>query len=200
MPYFYFVLFVFVQVFPIQISLAQSKLPIKVSIFNEATAIPFTQALAEPIHPGLQIGTEFSYKNTLRKHVYQTANLGFIFHNHLYQGVFIQTDLGYDFRFAFGLTIKALLGIGYLHTFTTRQEFQLIKGSYVSQNDRGNARAMPSLAVGFGYRLKPSKLLSPEIFILYQPWIEYPYSPGFIPLMTHINLQLGAKFFLKKSK
>jgi len=37
---------------------------------------------------------------------------------------------------------------------------------------------------------------SPKIFMRYQSWAEYPYSPDFIPVMTHINLHLGAKFFI----
>jgi hypothetical protein len=31
--------------------------------------------------------------------------------------------------------------------------------------------------------------------VLYQSWLEYPYSPGFIPLMSHTSLQVGTKFY-----
>jgi hypothetical protein len=54
---------------------------------------------------------------------------------------------------------------------------------------------MPSLSLGAGYRLKRESAESPEIFMLYQSWAEYPYSPGFIPLMTHISLHLGFKYY-----
>jgi hypothetical protein len=36
--------------------------------------------------------------------------------------------------------------------------------------------------------------------MLYQSWVECPYSPGFIPLMTNIDLMIGMKFFINTSK
>jgi hypothetical protein len=59
---------------------------------------------------------------------------------------------------------------------------------------------MASLTIGAGYRLHHEINDSPEIFILYQSWVEYPYSPGFIPVMTHISLQIGTKFFINPFK
>jgi hypothetical protein len=55
---------------------------------------------------------------------------------------------------------------------------------------------MTMLSVGVGYLLKKNNPTSPEIFLLYKSWIEYPYSPGFIPMMSHINLEIGCKFYL----
>ncbi|MDP3445827.1 MAG: hypothetical protein Q8T08_23455, partial [Ignavibacteria bacterium] len=98
----------------------QSSYPIKIAISNEATAIPFTRFFTNPIHPLLQVGTEYYYKQSLHSELYQTANLGYIFHNHLYQGVYINTGIGYDYIFNFGLKLKSNFELGYLHTFTTQ--------------------------------------------------------------------------------
>ena len=40
----------------------QKNIPIQISLYNESTAIPFTRLVTTPIHPGIQIGTEFTYK------------------------------------------------------------------------------------------------------------------------------------------
>ena len=98
------------------------------------------------------------------------------------------------------LNIKTLLGIGYLHSFSTQKEYQFENGSYQNKRDKGNSRAMLSVGTGLGYRLQKRNLCSPEIFMMYQSWAEYPYSPGFIPVMTHTNLQLGTKFFINQKK
>jgi hypothetical protein len=180
-------------------SLSQ-EIPVRVAFGNEATAIPYTKFFSTPFHPVAQIGTEFAYKENTHNYLYQTANLGYIYHKYLYQGIYLSTELGYDYRFDFGLNLKAMFGLGYLQTFAVSDEYQFKDGEYVLGKDWGNARLMPSLSIGAGYRIKPADTHSPEIFVLYQSWVEYPYSPGFIPLMTHIDLMVGMKFFINTSK
>lgn len=175
----------------------QSHFPIKLAISNESTAIPYTKFFTRPIHPTLQVGTEYIYINKLHSEFYQTANLGYIYHKHLYQGVYVNTGIGYDLKTRFGLRLKSNLEIGYLHTFSTQDEYQFKNGEYVNGIDKGNSRVMPILSVGLGFSFKKENKVLSELFALYKSWIEYPYSPGFIPLMSHINLEIGYKFYLK---
>lgn len=180
---------------------AQEKaIPVNISLFNEATAIPFTRFLATPIHPGIQMGTEFNYTAKTRSRLFQTANLFYFYHNYLAQGVGIHTEFGYEYRTRFGLASSALLGMGYLHTFSTTEEFTFKDGQYEKKADSGNVRMYPSFSLDIGYYLTPENKQSTKLFIRYQSWVEYPYSPGFIPAMTHINLHLGAKFFIRATK
>ena len=175
---------------------SQPRWPVKVAVSNEATAIPYTRFFTTPVHPCMQVGTECRYRSGTHHEFYQTANLGYIFHNYLYQGIYLNTGIGYDYRFGFGLKLKGIFELGYLHTFTTQDEYQFKEGEYVNGTDWGNARLMPMLSVGAGYLLMKDDPASPEIFLLYKSWIEYPYSPGFIPMMSHINFEIGCKFYL----
>jgi opacity protein-like surface antigen len=184
--------------FTLSVKAQKQPTPVTISVFNEATAIPFTKLITTPVHPGIQAGTSFSYKERKRSHLFQTINIGYIFHRNLYHGFFINTELGYDYKLNFGLNIKGNFGIGYLRTFTTQKEYQFKNGKYNSGSDKGNSRLMASVSTGLGYRLQKKNLYSPEIFMLYQGWAEYPYSPGFIPVMTHINTQIGTKFFINQ--
>jgi hypothetical protein len=174
---------------------AQDALPVRLSIFNESTSMPFSKGITTPIHPGVELGTEFLWKESKRLRLYPTLTAGYLFHRHLYQAVFLNGGLGLDLKFGFGLSVKGILSVGYMHTFTTQQEYQFDKGTYKSKNDKGNARVIPALAFGLGYRFNRSDFKSPEVFALYQTWIEYPYSPGFIPVMAHTNVHLGYKFY-----
>ena len=179
----------------------QDGLPLTVAIFNEATAIPFTGFFSKPVHPGVQLGTEFHWKESKHFRLYPRINIGYMFHQNLFQGVYGNLELGIDYKFNFGLNVKTALGVGYLHTFSTRQEYQFKNGRYQAGADKGNSRVMPSLSLGLGYNLKPHSHTSTEVFVLYQSWIEYPYSPGFIPVMSHTNLQIGSKFYpFKRAK
>ncbi|MEQ1553320.1 MAG: hypothetical protein ABL929_04025 [Ferruginibacter sp.] len=179
---------------------AQTKsYPITISLFNESTAIPFTKFVTTPLHPGLQIGTEFNYKSKTHARIFQTVNASYFYHRYLAHGIGLTTELGYEYRLKNGLAFSSLLGVGYLHTFATAEEFIFQNGEYVKKADRGNARINPSLSFDVGYYLNPKSKKSNKIFLRYQSWAEYPYSPNFIPVMAHINLHIGAKFFISKN-
>jgi hypothetical protein len=185
-----------IVLFPLLIYGQDRAFPLSISLFNEATAIPFTKIVTLPVHPGLQIGTDINYRVKENSRIFQTANISYFYHNHLNQGIGINSELGYEYRTGFGLALSGLLGVGYLHTFATTEEFTFKNGQYVKKTDRGNARFFPSLSIDAGYYLFKESERSPKIFIRYQSWIEYPYSPDFIPVMTHINLHAGVRFFI----
>lgn len=176
----------------------QAAIPLNLSLFNEATAIPFSQFYTSPIHPGIQVGTEFTFREKSSSRFFQTANLSYFYHQRLNHGLSLYSELGYEQRLKFGAAVTGLFGLGYLHTFATAEEFAFQDGEYINQTDRGNARLLASLAFDVGFYLQKDRPNSPKIFLRYQSWLEYPYSPAFIPLMTHTNLHVGAKIFLIK--
>lgn len=153
----------------------QKSIPINLSLFNESTAIPFTRFFTTPVHPGIQVGTEFNYKRTEHSRLFQTINASYFYHNYLSQGMAINTEFGYEYRMKSGLAFKSLLGIGYMHTFATTEEFVFSNGQYIKQTDKGNARFYPSLSFDVGYYLRKLEKNSPQLFIRYQSWVEYPY-------------------------
>ena len=176
--------------------------PITLSLYNESTALPFTRFFTTPIHPGIQVGTEFNYKVKNHSRLFQTVNATYFYHQHLTQGIGLNTELGYEYRFNLGLSFSSLFGVGYLHSFVVSDEYILKNGEYIKKKDRGNARFCPSLSLELGYYFKTKNNTHPKLFARYQSWVEYPYSPGFIPIMTHINFHVGTKFFIpyKSSK
>ncbi len=186
--------------FPLALAAQQKEIRVNISVFNESTAIPFTRAFTTPIHPGIQLGTEFNYSVKEHSRWFQTADASYFYHNYLTQGIGLNTAAGYEYRFRFGLALQGLLGIGYMHTFATGSEFFLSGGKYEERSDRGNARLTPSLSFDIAYYLVRDKRNSPKVFIRYQAWAEYPYSPGFIPVMTHINVHVGAGFSIHSGK
>ena len=176
----------------------KSATPVSISLFNESTAIPFTRFLTRPLRPGIQLGTEFNYKNKSHSRLFQTANLSYFYHRYLAQGVGLHTEIGYERRFHSGIALSGRLGLGYLHTFATAREYTFDNGQYRQKPDKGNARLYPSLSFDLGYYIYKKSEKSPKVFLRYQAWAEYPYSPDFIPVMTHVNLHLGVKFFITR--
>lgn len=196
--YIFILLFAFIN--PAILMGQNNGIPINVSFFNESTAIPITQFVTAPIHPGIQIGSEINYKVKESSRIFQTANINYFYHNHLAQGIGLNTEFGYEYRMKFGLAIEGLVGVGYMHTFATAEEFTFANGQYEKRPDKGNSRFYPSISLDVGYYLKKDDRTSPKVFVRYQSWAEYPYSGDFIPVMTHINLHLGVKLFIKSKR
>lgn len=190
-------LILFLLISPVLLSGQELSVPVNLSVFNESTAVPFTRFFTIPIHPGLQIGTEFNYKVKKHSRIFQTANISYFFHNHLAQGIGFNTEIGYEYSLNSGFAFTGLIGLGYMHTFSTAEEYTFSKGEYVKKSDKGNSRLCPSISLDVGYYLNKSEKNSPKLFLRYQSWLEYPYSPDFIPVMSHINLHLGVRFFIR---
>lgn len=171
-------------------------IPVNISIFNESTVIPFTRLVTVPVHPGIQIGSEINYRANGYTRSFQTINLSYFYHNHLAQGIGLHTELGYEYRLKLGLAFQGLLGVGYMRTYATSEEYTLIDGQYKKKADKGNGRFFPSISADIGFYLRKKDKYGPKIFVRYQSWAEYPYSEDFIPIMTHLNLHLGIKFFI----
>ncbi|MBK8226145.1 MAG: hypothetical protein IPK70_03085 [Flavobacteriales bacterium] len=184
--------------FPVFVSLlsaAQNGQQMSFSIYDQSTAIPFTRFVTIPVHPGIQVAAEFGLNDRPHGRAFAAAHLGYFYHRHLAQGFYVGGDLGYEARTRFRLSFAGLFGLGYLRTYVTQPEYVFQNGSYVRRPDKGNGRVMPSLSLETGYYFKPTRR-STQLFIRYQSWVEYPYSPGFIELMSHINLHLGVRFTL----
>lgn len=170
---------------------SQTKWPLQISVFNESTAIPFTRFIPTPLHPGIQIGTSRPW-NQNQTHVwYQTGNLSYFYHNHLYQAVTLGSQLGYDCRLGFGLNLKALIGLGYMLAMNTQEVYEFENGQYHSTKNSAMSKSQTTISLGLGYRLQPKNEHSCELFVLYQAGVIYPFSQGFIPAMTQTNVHLG---------
>jgi len=107
--------------------------------------------------------------------------------------------LGYEYQLKFGLAVGGLIGLGYMHTFATAEEYTFINGHFEKKADKGNTRLYSSFSLDIGYYLDKTDENSPKIFLRYQSWAEYPYSPDFIPVMSHINLHFGVKCMIHTS-
>ncbi len=169
----------------------QKYFPLSVSVFNESTSIPGTVFIDTPIHPGIQLGTEFKWNRSFENHLYQTANLGYFFHNHLFQAVIASSELGYDYRFKFGLSLKTRFGVGYMLAMPTQRVYSFENGEYREIRGGVMSKFQATLSIGAGYRFKPSAAYSPEVFILYQAGAIVPFSAGFIPAITQTNFHIG---------
>lgn len=185
-------LLIFLVLFSIHKGIAQN--PFEVAIFNESTSVPFSGLILKPLNPGIQVGTDIPWNESEHHKTYLSVSLRYIFHKNLYKAIAINLEFGYDYKVEFGMNLKTAVGVGYMHTFNVKEKYSYKNEKYSKAKDLGYSRFTPSFSLGLGYRFDPDKFSSDEIFIKQQYWLELPYSPGFIPLMSHANSMVGAKF------
>lgn len=183
-------------------SFAQGKewLPLSISIFNESTAVPYTRFLPQPLHPGIQIGLSRQWNKHTQHYLYQTLNISYFYHRYLYQATTLSTEIGYDYRFSFGLHLKALIGIGYMLTMNTQEVYAFQHGEFHRTTNSLMSKLQATFSIGAGYRIFKDRISSPELFFLYQSGVIYPFSADFIPIMSQVNVHLGVKIPLRIKK
>lgn len=174
--------------------------PLTVTVFNEGVSVPFTQFVSRPLHPGVMLESNRFFHERGKSSFGWSVSVGYYLHRHFAQGVFAQAHLLYRYQTKHGVYGQVQLGTGYLHVFRTAPEYRLDQGRYVERPDWGSGRMAPSLGLELGYQLNHSDALSPRVFTRYQAWVQYPFSPGFIPLLSHTNLHLGYSFYPFKEK
>lgn len=167
--------------------------PLTVTVFNQGVSYPYSQFITRPIHPGVMLETNHFFKEGIHSWGWNVS-VGYYFHRHFANGFFLQGNFLYRYQSKSGIYGQFQLGTGYLHVFRAATEYKLRNGQYVKSTDWGNGRITPSIGIELGYKMRKEPL-SPRIFIRYQTWIQYPFSPGFIPLLSHTNLHLGYTFY-----
>ncbi|WP_318312745.1 hypothetical protein [Flagellimonas crocea] len=192
LPYNFLLFGFLIAVFPQRIT-AQN--PMSITLLNESTSIPPSISKINPWHPGLEVGTDVTLHENRHHKTYFSLSIRYIFHKNLYQAIALNVGFGYDYKMEYGGNLKTGASLGYMHTFSTEEEYRLVNGKYQPNRDKGNSRFISSLSFGLGHRFDPNNFESTEVFLKQQYWVEFPYSPGFIPIMSHSTSMLGTKFY-----
>lgn len=169
------------------------------SLFNNATQLPmasFSAVWKQPLHPGITAGYEFHWKEN--SNWFQTVKIGYFYHQFVQSGIQLYSDFGYRKTFKKGLFIDASICVGYLHSFILADQAKLnFGGNYETKNGVGRAQAMAGLTPGFGYRFQlKDRMVS--VFTNYQVWLQFPFVPGYVPILPNGSVHLGARVAINK--
>ncbi len=170
-------------------------LPMVVSVFNNATLLPGGGKLGVfgiPVHPGISIGTEFTYNDDPDDQLYQTAKLGYHYHHYVQHSVQLYSEFGYRHYFKWPIDISPRIGVGYLHSFPNAQIYELdSEGVYQRTGQWGRPQLMASMALEVGYTLMENTNGPLRAFLAYQFYLQMPFVQEYVPLMPNTALHLG---------
>jgi hypothetical protein len=173
------------------------RLPVTFSLFTVATQLPGGKIT--PLHPGMELGTEFRYNKAEKNQWLQTVKAGVYYHQYSQTGVQLYSELNYRRKVWQRIRGDIKLGAGYLHAIPDLQSFVLKDGVYVKGNSFGRAQFMVSAAVGAGYRFSNIKD-GPVLFMTYQCFLQMPFIKSYVPVLPNTAIHLGISYPFFKVK
>ncbi len=173
------------------LSAQQQDFPITVTAFNTATLLPGSAKLGVfgiPVHPGITLGSEYTYKKGPHQEWFQTLRLGYFYHRYIQHGIQLYTEAGLRHHFNVSWDLEARLGAGYLHAFNDRGQFELTgEGIYEKLPNTGRPQFMGAFSLGPGFTFGNDM----RLFLHYQFAMQLPFINEYVPVMPSSNVHLG---------
>lgn len=174
---------------------AISQRSISVSVFNNATKLPvssFSAVWNQPLHPGICAGYEFQFQDS--SHWFHSINAGFYYHQFAQAGIQLFYNLRHRREISPHFTWDASFLAGYLHAIPLTEQAKLNSdGEYEIKNGLGRPQAMFGFQAGISYLVKGLKS-KPSLFLQYHVWLQFPFVPGYVPLLPNGSVHFGMRF------
>lgn len=191
--------------------------PFSVSIINNATILPPASILApfnQPLHPGVALGYEFGWRETIKNPKYQEINttslggnkvytgkwfqdvkLSYFYHEYFNHAFILSTQAGYR-KYIKKFSAEGSLHLGYMHAFLVTEQFERqADGSWQKNNlpNRGYGVAGAGIGVGYdaGYNYNIRRF-----FVNYDFRLQMPFIKSYVPLLPNGILSVGLQFTL----
>lgn len=167
---------------------------LRVSCLNETIGLPSRKLTQLPIHPAINVGTDFRVKTG--KHWQRSLGTDFYYY---YQQAFehsLMLDATYrlGYKFPFGLQLNLTTAAGYKHAILTGIKYTVIDGEYQPTSHFGKAQFNTKLGLGLEYPFSEKYTLTTD----YKTMAVAPFGDRILPISINTFLGAGLKINLKK--
>ncbi len=164
---------------------------LQIGITEHNVSTPFANLLELPFNTGFELGIQRKYP--AKRHLYQSIDLGFYDHKSLEKGAYLSSDFIYRPQFEWGGLLETNVGLGYLHTFSNYQLYELNENrEYTPKTDLGKPSVFLDFGFGLGYQIS-----NKQHFMLRYSWgLQIPHSV-LLPLFPVSFLQLSYRHTLQ---
>jgi len=158
---------------------------------NAVTALPFIgapQLFYTNYHPFTTIGARLVWKEKGKHAWEQSFNLGYIYHRFVQHSIPLFTETIYRYDFNRSFSMRAHLGLGYLHSIPGTDRFELNdQGEYEKITNLGRAQACVKFSISAAYAINQDLQLTLNYGVLGQ----MPFVKSYVPLLPYNSIQLG---------
>lgn len=166
---------------------------IKVSVFNESTALPFIRSQWGDLHPGIQVATSWTHKQKGATTTFVELQLAGYHHKYFQNALTASGTYGLRYTILGGLSAEIAAGLGYMHQWSDNPTFEPVEGGdFEQKRDWGRPEAMINSHIGLNYEVNGI-----TVFGRYQWFAEAPFAyKNGVPLFSHTAVHLGVAFHL----
>jgi hypothetical protein len=161
----------------------------RVTLFDEAIAIPLTAAVPTPVHPGILIGTSVWSSGTEHLEHRLQLDLGGYLHRPIEHALFVLPHWQGTWRPVSRLGLSLLGGAGYKHAFYAAPTWVQRDGAWVRRRRAGHPEVTGQLGLGVDVRLDDHWAL----LVQHRGSVDGPFSPELAPAMFHSSTHLGVE-------
>lgn len=158
---------------------------------NAVTAMPFIgapQLFYTNYHPFTTVGARLVWKEKGKHAWEQGFNLGYLYHRFVQHSLPLITEIIYRYDFNKSWSMRAHVGLGYLHSIPGSDRFKLNDlGEYEKIKNLGRAQAGVKFSVTSSYAINEEIQLTLNYGVLGQ----LPFVKSYVPLLPYNSIQLG---------
>jgi hypothetical protein len=164
-------------------------------IYNEKVAVKLSYFGELGLHPGLEIGTDFTLAKRKWVTIHWDTSLGGYWHRWNNTSLFVGTSIGARFPIR-SLFLDFNLGAGYMHSFAAGTIYrQSDDGGVEKAPNLGHAHFKPSFSALIGWDGTRRKNLPITIHIGPEIYLQSNFNHSFLP---HVAAKVGITYKFKK--
>lgn len=194
--------------------------PFSVSVLNNATLLPpasLTAPFNQPLHPGVALGYEFGWKETIKSPMFQRTNVfslggrevytgkwfqnvavSWFHHRYVNQAFLLTTHAGYR-KYLKKFSVEASVHAGYMHALLFTERFTRIEdGTWEYDKGMGRAYFVTGAGIGLGYDAGYHYNIR-RFFVNYDFRLQMPFVKTYVPLLPNGIVSVGLQFTLFKN-
>lgn len=178
-------------------------LPLEVSGFNNGNFMPgkgVAGVWSKKFHPGIRLGSRYTYLNNSKHNLFQTLRLGYFYHEHAQKGIQLYTEFGYRFKFSPSWFAEATIGGGYLLSMVDLEQFVFDQGVYQEKGWKGRNQWMAGLAISPGYSFYAQNGFPMDLYLSYHFWVQSPFVNKYVPILPNNSVHLGVIYYFNALK
>lgn len=171
----------------------------------------------QPLRPGLSVGYEFGWRETIKNPKYQEINttslggkqvytgkwfqdvkLSYYYHEYFNHALVLSTQAGYR-KYIKKFSAEASLHLGYMHSFLLTEQFEKqVDGSWKAGNLPSRGYGVAGAGIGVGYDAGYNYNIR-RFFVNYDFRLQMPFIKSYVPILPNGILSVGLQFTIFKN-
>jgi len=165
---------------------------ISIAFTNAHSQIPFgsfSKLFYTEWHPGVEIGTGFTWASKPHHDWIQNFRLGYFYHAFIQHSISLYTEGGYAYKFPYSISAIAKLGVGYMQAIPD-SKILVLDGNkgYEVKSNWGRSQAIFNFDIGVQKQISKSGF---RIFLEYQQRFQIPFIPTYVTILPYNIILFG---------